>query len=250
MFFLLLLAFSSEINKNLLFDTGTANNRRQLSISKLCDKTPTKLLQAFLGLHAFTGCDSTSSFVGKGKIRPLSIMKKDEVLLDIFAGLGMQEQIDDSTLKHLERFVCLMYGHTSSNDVNKVRATIVRQRFTPGDDRPMSHRRGLDLSQLPPCRNALVKHIKRANYQAMIWRQASQARPDLPSPDENGWVQTDNGTLEIDWCDGQILPSEIVDILADSEFTQQEAMDDDEPCDVIEWLEDSEEDMSETDDEF
>ena len=247
---LLLLAFSSEINKNLLFDTGTANNRRQLSISKRCDKTPTKLLQAFLGLHAFTGCDSTSSFVGKGKIRPLSIMKKDEVLLDIFAGLGMQEQIDDSTLKHLERFVCLMYGHTSSNDVNKVRATIVRQRFTPGDDRPMSHRRGLDLSQLPPCRNALVKHIKRANYQAMIWRQASQTRPDLPSPDENGWVQTDNGTLEIDWCDGQILPSEIVDILADSEFTQQEAMDDDEPCDVIEWLEDSEEDMSETDDEF
>ena len=149
-----------------------------------------------------------------------------------------------------------MFGKTFSSDVSKLLATIVRQRFMPGDDRPISQRKGLDLSQLPPCQNALMKHIKRANYQAMIWRQASQAQPNLPSPQENGWKQTSNNTLEIDWCDGQILPNEIVDILTDSEITsdgelsQQEAIDD-EAYDngVIEGLEDSEDEMSESDDE-
>ena len=79
--FLLLLAFSSEIKKNLFFDTSTGNNRCQLAISNLSDKTPSKLRQALLGLHAFTGCDSTSSFIGKAKIRPLSIMKKEDEIL-------------------------------------------------------------------------------------------------------------------------------------------------------------------------
>ena len=51
----------------------------------------------------------------------------------------------------------------------------------------------------------------RTRSRSRIWRQALQAQPNLPSPEESGWKQTCNGTLKIDLCDGQILPSEIVD---------------------------------------
>ena len=48
------------------------------------------------------------------------------------------------------------------------------KRFTPGDDRPLAYCKGIDLTQLPPCRSSLRRHIKRAHYQALIWRSATE----------------------------------------------------------------------------
>ena len=64
--FLLLLAFNDVIQKQLILDTGTGNKRRQIDISKLFSSFSKQLKDALLGLHAFTGCDSTSAFAGKG----------------------------------------------------------------------------------------------------------------------------------------------------------------------------------------
>ena len=40
---------------------------------------------------------------------------------------------------------------------------------------------------------------------------------ELPNPVNHGWKKTEFGDLFINWCDDDILPSEIVDILADEE---------------------------------
>ena len=46
---------------------------------------------------------------------------------------------------------------------------------------------GIDLALLPPSKRALQMHIKRANFQAHIWRLANQPIPDIPSPVGRGW---------------------------------------------------------------
>ena len=40
---------------------------------------------------------------------------------------------------------------------------------------------------LPPTYDALSFHIKRAHYQASIWRQAHLSFPDIPEPETSGW---------------------------------------------------------------
>ena len=195
--FILLLAFAENFDNTLLFDTGTGNNRQLLNISKLSHILPKNMCQALLGFHSFTGCDTTSSFSGKGKVRPLKILQKHEEMIHFFIELGQSGGLDESVYSGLEKFVCMMYGYTTSENVNKVRCDIVRKRFTPGDDRPLSYCKGIDLSQLPPCQSSLQKHIKRAHYQAQIWRQAKENK-EIPNPDQNGWKTTAHGSFVID----------------------------------------------------
>ena len=54
-------------------------------------------------------------------------------------------------------------------------------------------KRGEVLSgQLPPCKDALLQHTKRANYQAAIWRCSLQNTLDLPELIEgHGWYLND-----------------------------------------------------------
>ena len=85
---------------------------------------------------------------------------------------------------------------------------------------PLSSLHGLDISLLPPCQQALKKHIMRANYQAMIWRQAYIAHPDIPHPSCHGWTMSANGVLCIDWCK-DLVPQQLVDILHDYERTDE-----------------------------
>ena len=81
---------------------------------------------------------------------------------------------------------------------------------------------GIDLSLLPPCRDALRIHIKRANYQALIWHQVDQAVPCIPQLDGHGW-DTEHKKLESKWTEGDLLPQELVEVLVDeSEQTPKE----------------------------
>ncbi len=48
----------------------------------------------------------------------------------------------------------------------------------------------------------------------MIWCKADQAIPDIPSPEGHGWYQ-DNGKLNFQWTDGDLMPKELVDVLID-----------------------------------
>ena len=78
----------------------------------------------------------------------------------------------------------------------------------------LSSYNGVDMSLLPPCKDALRMHIRHANYQALIWYQADQAVQNLPPADGHGCCTTD-GKLEIKWTEGDMLPQELVDIMLD-----------------------------------
>ena len=134
--------------------------------------------------HVFTGCDTVSSFGGRGKKTTWETWKVcDEVTVTICAlGATPNRSIVDDSLDTLERFVVLLYDRTSSHDhVNDAR----KQLFT---------QKGRAIDALPTTREALRQHIRRTAYKAgYCWDQMMVAATELPSPSEWGWIKSDTG---------------------------------------------------------
>ncbi len=84
----------------------------------------------------------------------------------------------------------LLYDRTSSEeDVNVARKQLFAQKGRPMDG-------------LPPTKAALKEHTKRAAYQAgHVWATMFVHEPNLPSPAEWGWLQTDNGGWKVKWTE-------------------------------------------------
>jgi len=70
--FFILFNFATHIGLDevtILFDTGKGDKKRQIDISDLARGLTEPFCTALLSLDAFTGCDSTSAFKGKAKLR-------------------------------------------------------------------------------------------------------------------------------------------------------------------------------------
>ncbi|CAC5416585.1 unnamed protein product [Mytilus coruscus] len=52
---------------------------------------------------------------------------------------------------------------------------------------------------LPPTKDAMLKHMKRANFQAKIWKSALEHNT-VPSPNNHGWI-VKNNLISINWLD-------------------------------------------------
>ena len=48
------------------------------------------------------------------------------------------------------------------------------------------------LHKLPPSEYSFEQHVKRASYQTKIWLCSHQAKPNIASPEGNGWHKVDN----------------------------------------------------------
>ena len=140
--------------------------------------------------HAFTGCDTVSSFGGRGKKTAWDTWKAFDNVTRAFCALATTPSADaiDDWMEPLERFVVLMYDRTSSQEsVNQAR----KELFT---------KKGRAIDGLPPMQAALIQHTKRAAYQAgHCWGQVIVAAPELPSPGDWGWKKEDTGGWEVNW---------------------------------------------------
>lgn len=222
--FTLLLKFAQQVDQRLLFDTGTGDKRRLIHMQKVIEETGQELCQVLPSLHAYSGCDTVSAFVRKGKLLALKLLRENPEFFSTFKALGSSPTIDEDTFINLERFTCLLYRRSLPyTSLDKLRHDLFQQRYSPKSG-VLSDCDGIDMSLLPPCQMSLREHIKRANYQALIWNRAYQAIPDVPSPDGHGWCVTD-GHINIKWCSGSLMPEELVDVLlepTDEEENQEE----------------------------
>ena len=99
-------------NPKVWMDLGVASNntRRYINISYLVSTLSPSIVDALPGLHAFTGCDVTAAFLGKGKCRPLQLMEKTSAHAETFAQLGKEKNLSQNVQSGLEFFVCCLYG--------------------------------------------------------------------------------------------------------------------------------------------
>ena len=125
--------------------------------STLClDKS--KIMSIF---HAFSGCDTTSSFHGREKKSAWeSLMSFPEVKVAFQYLVDHPfEALDISSphFKLIERFTVILYCRTSASDsVNKTRRELFSQK---------NH----SLENLLPTQDVLLQHVLRVAYQSGIW---------------------------------------------------------------------------------
>ena len=62
---------------------------------------------------------------------------------------------------------------------------------------------------LPPNKDCLYHHIRRSNYQTLIWKMSFDAVINAPDPAEHGWI-IDNGEIELKWMSIDAAPEELL----------------------------------------
>ena len=173
--------------------TGVGKKKRITNVSAMVTQHE-PFCSAVIGFHAFTGCDSVSSFSGKGKVTAMKKLNKSPSAIAFLASLGENFQTTENMLVQAEETVCLLYG-TPTKCVDEARYNLF---CTAASE-----------SGLPPTKDALQYHLKRANYQAGIWKRSDMAIADIPPPINHGWY-LESTQLCIKWMDKPIAPPEIL----------------------------------------
>ena len=192
---ILALSHGENIASDLYFWTGTGRRRRVINLTEMRNQLGKELCYSLVGLHTFTGCDSTSAFYGKGKKKAFDIVESEPDFQRVFTLLGSDFELVDELQESLEQFVCHLYGHPG-NDVNHLRYKL----FCSSSASERS---------LPPCKNALIQHSRRANYQAAIHRKALIPYIYAPSPDGHGWAVND-GEIKVVWMTQPSAPDKLL----------------------------------------
>jgi hypothetical protein len=112
--------------------------------------------------HAFTGCDTVSAFVGKGKKTAWQAWNGFENAKEVFHCFSSPcDNLTQSEIGVLKEFVVIMYDRSSStNKVNDARLDLFARKQSP-------------YNGIPPSRAALVEHMKRSVLQAgHTWGQS------------------------------------------------------------------------------
>ena len=169
---------------NVFLDNGTSKDRKVYSISK-CALTDEQN-RAVIGLHCTTGIDQNSSILRKGKGKCWKVAQRH---LNAFSQLGSNFEMSPQLEEQMEKFVLDLYGHIKVNSVNEARSKIFWTYLK-------KKKKIVSLSLLPPCKSSLDLHIKRANYVAALWRQASNEEISEESADQHGW----NPDFSLKWA--------------------------------------------------
>ena len=129
--------------------------------------------ETLIPFHAITGCDTVSYFAGHSKksARKLFITDSD-LLMDLGKG-----ELTDNILRNAEKFVRKLYSVSEVASCDNARVKLFLKCKSP--------------DELPPTADALLFHVQRAHYQSMVWLQATNRQPVLPSPSAIGWTVED-----------------------------------------------------------
>ena len=77
-----------------------------------------------------------------------------------------------------------MYSRTSAiNDVNEARIDLYFSQTQ-------------NIETIPPTKNALLMHTKRALFQSGVWSRCLEAMQNLPSPKAFGWIETEDEAVK------------------------------------------------------
>ena len=129
----------------------------------------------------------------------------------MLARLGDSWEVSDDMVSDAEELTCVFYRKPRFKSVNELRFHLLKAKC--GSEDKITNNRNVGINNMLPCSDSLREHVRRVNYQVVIWKQACAAKPDVPNPSTgHGWILKDN-ILEPLWTSGNILPQQMADIL-------------------------------------
>ena len=90
------------------------NSLRFIDMSLLVEHLGEELSKSIPAFHAFTGCDYSLAFVGKGKIRPFELLAKDPEYQNAFSRIET-EDIDEDLINVIQSYVCKLAWKPKKN---------------------------------------------------------------------------------------------------------------------------------------
>ena len=178
-------ALSSSLDE-LWITYSSGKNLSYIAIHEVFRSMESSDALALPGFHSFTGCDTTSSFRGKGKKKAFLIWKSNPLYTTAFLELSTYTSKGpyfETIFGILQRFVCQLYGE-DSNDVNECRLSMLVHK-------------GASFDNMPPTMDALYLHTLRASHQSgNIWSYFNQATYNERDITEWGYRRNESGIPE------------------------------------------------------
>ena len=136
------------------------------------------------GMHALTGCDSTSYLYGIGKTAALKVLTYGKCL----SLLGVVDiGRDENILTQATSFIATCYGAKCDGDLSKIRYDVWSSKMAKSKISCAPK-----LKSIPPTSDAFAEHVKRAHYQTIIWKSSlSSGSPLNVNPLDHGWIKKD-----------------------------------------------------------
>ena len=158
---------------DLWVEFGTGKNYRHIHINAIGDSLGQIKSRGLPVMHAFSGCDTNSSFNCKGKKSVWQSFQLNSDASELFAELSsipFQEiEIESRCFKIFERLTVTLYDkNIKSSSVNETRMDLFCHKSRSYD-------------KLPPTQDALYQHVKRTLHQAGIWAICDQPWQDIPA---------------------------------------------------------------------
>ena len=139
-----------------------------------------------LFLHAFTGCDTTSAFFSRGKLKFCELFAKSDDLHG-FAEIFKKTHVAmDTLIDHGLRLALALYGAPKDLCTKDEPAIQLVQKYRAKSYTAAADLQKVDLARIIPTANALTEHIKRVYFQVQAW-YGSQAQVETLNPVEWGW---------------------------------------------------------------
>ena len=143
-------------------------------INQTCIKLGSNCLQ-LLGMHALTGCDTTSFPFNKGKVSALSVIEAGD-FPGLFHVLGEEDAMRWDLLEVGLSFFCALYGQKQGTSMEDARYTM----YTKTKAIPR-------LRNLLPNSANLLLHVQHAHLQMTLWKAADQHSPPDIYISNFGW---------------------------------------------------------------
>ena len=114
--FLLSLAFQGDIPISICIKTGTRVRVQYVNTSLVAASLGAEVCKAIVGLHAYTSCDTTSAFAGRGKVNALKLVIANAEYTRMLQDLGSTWSLSQDLFQKLQAFTRAMCVPKNQNN--------------------------------------------------------------------------------------------------------------------------------------
>ena len=178
--FLLLLHFSHKYDIDSPLYMEATSGARSITDITATKATHSVICPMLLGAHALTGCDTVSRPYGIGKHKALLSLQRG-LRLNL---LGEQTADIEEVIEESSLFLASCYGRDHTKPVSNARyeTWVARTGNKKAKKVP-------SLKELPPTKDALNEHVKRAHLQVAVWKSSMEEHPPSLDPRRYGWSE-------------------------------------------------------------